>query len=160
MSLVGPDRRKRQRAGSRRPGAAAHGCFVARRVTLGLFVLPRLTRWVDKLPISQGLTAFVLVTMLLYAWAAEALGMMAAITGAFLGRIVLSSRSALHERIEALISVIAYGFFVPIFFVNVRLIANLRGARWPGPGISDGNDRGCRYQQDPGRGSGRTASWD
>jgi len=108
--------------------------FVASAVLLGLFVLPRLTRWVDKLPISQGLTAFVLVTMLLYAWAAEALGMMAAITGAFLAGLFFS-RSALHERIEALISVIAYGFFVPIFFVNVGLIANLRALGGPGLGL-------------------------
>lgn len=108
--------------------------FVVVAVLLGLFALPRLTRWVDKLPISQGLAAFVLVTMLLYAWAAEALGMMAAITGAFLAGLFFS-RSALHERIEALISVIAYGFFVPIFFVNVGLIANLRMVGGSGLGL-------------------------
>ncbi|HRI56668.1 MAG TPA: cation:proton antiporter [Anaerolineae bacterium] len=92
---------------------------------LGVLALPRLARRVDKLPVSQGLTAFVLVTLLLFAWAAEALGSMAAITGAFMAGLFLS-RSPLRERIQANIAVIAYGLFVPIFFVSVGLVANAR----------------------------------
>jgi Kef-type K+ transport system membrane component KefB len=50
---------------------------------------------------------------------------MAAITGAFLAGLVFA-RSPLKDRIEAGISPLAYGFFVPIFFVNVGLVANIR----------------------------------
>ena len=92
---------------------------------LGLFLIPRLSEIVDRLPISQGLIAFTFVTAIFYAWSSEALGGMAAITGAFLAGL-LFARSALKERIEFGIAPLAYGVFVPIFFVNVGLTANLR----------------------------------
>lgn len=97
--------------------------FVVVAALIGVLLLPRLARRVDRLPISQGLMAFTLVTLLLYSWAAEALGGMAAITGAFLAGLFFS-RSALRERIQASVSVVAYGFFVPIFFVSVGLVAD------------------------------------
>ena len=97
--------------------------FLVAASAVGVLMLPRLSRRIDKLPISQGLVAFVLVTLLLFAWAAEALGSMAAITGAFLAGLFLS-RSPLRDRIQASVSVIAYGFFVPIFFISVGLVAD------------------------------------
>ncbi len=90
---------------------------------LGLWLLPRLSHIVDRLPISQGLIAFTFVTMLLYAWASEIWGNMAAITGAFLAGL-LFTRSALKERIQSGSATIAYGIFVPIFFTHVGLSAN------------------------------------
>lgn len=97
--------------------------FVAAAALIGVLLLPRLARRVDRLPISQGLMAFTLVTLLLYSWAAEALGGMAAITGAFLAGLFFS-RSPLRDRIQSSVSVIAYGLFVPIFFVSVGLVAD------------------------------------
>ncbi|HSN77000.1 MAG TPA: cation:proton antiporter [Anaerolineae bacterium] len=97
--------------------------FLVAASAVGALALPRLSRRIDKLPISQGLVAFTLVTLLLFAWAAEALGSMAAITGAFLAGLFLS-RSPLRERIQSSVSVIAYGFFVPIFFISVGLVAD------------------------------------
>ncbi|MBN1665621.1 MAG: cation:proton antiporter [Anaerolineales bacterium] len=91
----------------------------------GFYLLPRLTRQVNTLPISQGLIAFTFVVLLLYAWSAEVLGGMASITGAFLAGLMFA-RSPLHERIENGISTLAYGVFVPIFFINVGLSANAR----------------------------------
>ncbi len=99
--------------------------YIAVFAALGLWLGPRLTRWVDDLPISQGLIAFSFVIMLLYAWSAEVLGSIAAITGAFLAGLVFA-RSPVKDRIEAGISSMAYGVFVPIFFVNVGLTANAR----------------------------------
>lgn len=92
---------------------------------VGAWLLPRLSVWVERLPISRGLIAFAFSIALLYAWAAESLGSMAAITGAFLAGLLLSS-SQVKERIESGIATIAYGVFVPIFFVNVGLQANAR----------------------------------
>jgi Kef-type K+ transport system membrane component KefB len=77
------------------------------------------------MPVSRGLLAFVFITMLVYAWTAEVIGQMAPITGAFIAGL-LFARSPLRERIEQEISGIAYGIFVPIFFVSVGLEANLR----------------------------------
>ncbi len=97
--------------------------FLVAASAVGVLALPWLSRRIDKLPISQGLVAFTLVTLLLFAWAAEALGSMAAITGAFLAGLFLS-RSPLRDRIQSSVSVIAYGFFVPIFFISVGLVAD------------------------------------
>lgn len=107
-------------------GLAAVGLVLLRMALfLGIasavgMLLPRLTRRVDHLPISQGLVAFVLITLLLYAWAAEALGSMAAITGAFMAGLFFA-RSPQREQIQAGVSVLAYGLFVPIFFIHVGL---------------------------------------
>ncbi len=99
--------------------------YVAAAIAIGVWVLPRASTWVDRLPVSKGLIAFVFVTILIYAWSAEALGSMAAITGAFLAGLMLS-RSRVKERIESGVSTLAYAVFVPIFFVNVGLSANAR----------------------------------
>ena len=92
---------------------------------LGFWLLPRLSQKVNIMPVSQGLTSFTLVIMLLYAWAAEVLGGMAAITGAFLAGLILA-RSPVKERIEGSLPVLAYGFFVPIFFIDIGLSTDVR----------------------------------
>lgn len=92
---------------------------------LGLWVLPWLAHQINRLPISKGTLAFVLVVCLLYAYAAEIFGGMAAITGAFLAGLFLG-RTQIREEIEEGISALAYAFFVPIFFVDIGLQVNLR----------------------------------
>jgi Kef-type K+ transport system membrane component KefB len=100
--------------------------FILIGMVIGIVLIPdRLVRWTSRLPISQGLISFVFAVMLLYAWSAEVLGGMAAITGAFLAGLVFG-RSPLKERIQTGISTIAYSVFVPIFFVNIGLVANAR----------------------------------
>ncbi|MFQ5398171.1 MAG: cation:proton antiporter [Anaerolineae bacterium] len=92
---------------------------------LGFWLLPRLAYWIDRLPISQGVLAFTLASSLIYAWAAEVVGGMAAITGAFLVGLFLA-RTPFKKQIESGASALAYGFFVPIFFVNIGLEVNMR----------------------------------
>jgi Kef-type K+ transport system membrane component KefB len=94
-------------------------------VWLGLRLLPRLLRTVDRLPISEGVTAFALVTILLLAWFAEYLGGMAAITGAFLAGLFFA-RTNLRYHIEERMHVLAYSWLVPVFFVSIGLEANAR----------------------------------
>jgi Kef-type K+ transport system membrane component KefB len=91
----------------------------------GLLLIPRLCKFIETLPISQGLIAFAFTTMLLYAWVAEVLGSMAMIIGAFMAGLFFA-RSPLKERIERQISPLTYGVFVPIFFVSVGLSADVR----------------------------------
>ncbi len=54
------------------------------RTGVRYYIIPQLTQPVHGLEISQGLIAFVFVTILLSGWLAELLGQMVAITGAFL----------------------------------------------------------------------------
>jgi len=99
--------------------------FLAASVAFGLWVLPRVVRLVGKLPISQGMLTLAMVVMLTYGLAAELVGQMAAITGAFIAGLMFA-RSHEKERIEQGTAALAYGLFVPIFFVSIGLSVNLR----------------------------------
>jgi Kef-type K+ transport system membrane component KefB len=106
--------------------------FLAGASVVGLFVVPRLIALVEDLPVSQALATAALVTCFVFAWASEALGGMAAITGAFMAGLFLA-RTPYAHRIEVSLSALAYGLFVPIFLVNIGLQANLRaitGSDW------------------------------
>jgi len=92
---------------------------------IGWWTFPKITRRIHSQPVSQGLIAFVFVTILLYGWFAETAGHMATITGAFLAGLWFG-RTSLKARISTGISTIAYGIFVPIFFINIGLSANAR----------------------------------
>lgn len=102
--------------------------FLVFSIVLGLRVLPWLVRSVSRLPVSQGLLTASLVIMLVYSIAADVFGGMAAITGAFLAGLMLA-RSPEKERIESGMHSLAYGLFVPIFFINIGLSTNLREFR-------------------------------
>ncbi len=92
---------------------------------LGWLVLPRVVAWVDRQPISEGLIASVVFVTLMFAWSAEVIGGLAAITGAFIAGVGLG-RSPLREKIETKMRVVTYGLLVPIFFVSIGLEANAR----------------------------------
>ena len=93
------------------------------------FILPRVLNWIAHRPSleqSYGVTAFSLIAMFLFAWSAEELGGVAAITGAFLAGVGLSqTRQRVKHSIEEAVSFIAYGFLVPVFFVGVGLKIDL-----------------------------------
>jgi Kef-type K+ transport system membrane component KefB len=99
--------------------------FLILSILFGLYGLPRLTRLISPLPISQGIVTLALILMFLYGFAAELLGGMAAITGSFLAGLMFS-RSPEKERLERGISSLAYSFFVPIFFIHIGLAVNVR----------------------------------
>jgi Kef-type K+ transport system membrane component KefB len=99
--------------------------FLVASVLFGLWALPWIIRRISHLPISQGLLTISLVIMLAYGIASEAFGGMAAITGAFLAGLMLA-RTPERERIEVGVHALAYGLFVPVFFVNIGLSINLR----------------------------------
>lgn len=88
-------------------------------------VLAPLARWADGLGVSQGLLAAVLAATFLYAWAAEYLGGVAAITGSYLAG-VLFAQTDLKRRIDEGIHPLTYSMLVPVFFVAIGLQANAR----------------------------------
>lgn len=102
--------------------------FLGLSIAFGLWVLPWLIRRIARLPISQGLLSMSIVIMFVYGFAAEFVGGMAAITGAFLAGLMLA-RCPEKERIESGTHALAYSLFVPIFFVNIGLSVNVRAFR-------------------------------
>jgi Kef-type K+ transport system membrane component KefB len=100
--------------------------FLAAATAFGLWVLPRLARWMERLAISQGSLVFAIIVLLVYGLAAELVGGMAAIIGAFLAGLMFA-RTPEKRLIEHGLTSLAYGFFVPIFFINIGLSVNLRG---------------------------------
>lgn len=99
--------------------------FLGLSVTFGLWALPWLMRRVSQLPVSQGVLTLALVVMLAYGLASELLGGMAAITGAFIAGLMMA-RSGEKERVEHGVHALAYGLFVPVFFINIGLSINAR----------------------------------
>jgi Kef-type K+ transport system membrane component KefB len=100
--------------------------FLGAAMAFGLWGLPRLVRLISRLHISQGVLALALVLMLGYGLAAELLGHMAAIIGTFLCGLMFA-RTPEKTSLEPGITALAYGLFVPIFFINIGLTVNLRG---------------------------------
>jgi Kef-type K+ transport system membrane component KefB len=99
--------------------------FLAIALVAGLWLLPRLVQWGRKLPISQPVLSLVVIALLTFAWASEALGGVAAITGAFIAGVALSN-SSLKDEIERGMRTLINAFFVPIFLVSIGLAANAR----------------------------------
>lgn len=99
--------------------------YLGLSVAFGLWMLPWLSRRVAQLEISQAGLSLALVTLFLYGLAAEIVGGMAAITGAFLAGLMFA-RTPEKERIERGARALAYSLFVPVFFVSIGLGINLR----------------------------------
>jgi len=99
--------------------------FLAVSVAFGLWGLPFLVRLIQNRSISQGITTLAIVIMLVYGVAAELLGGMAAITGAFLAGLMFA-RTPEKSKVETNFHSIAYALFVPIFFIGIGLGVDLR----------------------------------
>jgi Kef-type K+ transport system membrane component KefB len=90
----------------------------------GNWMLPRLLRYSRHIGEKESVLAMMLGLILIYAWAAESLGSVAAITGAYLLGIVVA-RYVDHEHVvHDGSAALAYSFLVPVFFVNIGLDAD------------------------------------
>jgi Kef-type K+ transport system membrane component KefB len=85
----------------------------------------RIAAWGDRLGVSQGLLATVTVIAFVYAWAAEYVGGVAAITGSYMAGVLLT-RTSFKKRIDAGVHPLTYSVLVPIFFISIGLRANGR----------------------------------
>ncbi len=92
---------------------------------LGRRYLGRLTGLVARLQVSEPVMAFVVVAVFVYAWASEHLGGVAAITGSYMAGVLFAG-TPFKERIERGIHPLTYSFFVPVFFINIGLRADVR----------------------------------
>ncbi|HKB07946.1 MAG TPA: cation:proton antiporter [Candidatus Polarisedimenticolia bacterium] len=99
--------------------------FFALAWILGRRTLGRLAAWAARLTVSEPLMALVVVVTFLYAWAAEYLGGVAAITGSYMAGVLFAQTSC-KERIDRGIHPLTYSFFVPVFLINIGLRADVR----------------------------------
>jgi Kef-type K+ transport system membrane component KefB len=102
--------------------------FIALGGLFAWFALPRIINWIHSYNAGiKGTAAFALIFALAFGWAAEALGGVAAITGAFIAGVGFSraDEEARHQIEDTSVS-IAYALLVPIFFIHVGLVTNLR----------------------------------
>ena len=81
--------------------------------------------WASRLGVSQALLSASVVIMCVYAWLAEYVGAIAAITGAYLAGVVLA-QTPFKRDIDAGIHPLTYTLFVPAFFIGIGLQANAR----------------------------------
>ncbi len=99
--------------------------FFAAAIWGGLWITRRALARASRLPVSEGLLASAAVLLLLFAWAAEALGQVAAITGAYIAG-VLVARAGYREEIEHRLRAFTYAVLVPVFFISIGLQTNAR----------------------------------
>lgn len=98
--------------------------FFAVGILLGNYIVPRLLRWAARWEGTETMFAMAIVLGLLFAFLAEAFGEVAAITGSYLMGVLIAQHQDLSHEVTEKLSVLSYGFFVPIFFVSVGLEAN------------------------------------
>ncbi len=103
--------------------------FFVVAVLLGRLFRPALGR-AGRAPVSEGLLAAALLAVLAYSWSAEALGGVAAITGAYLAG-VLVAQAGYRQEIEHRLKAFTYALLVPIFFVSIGLQTNVRALAAP-----------------------------
>lgn len=110
--------------------------FLGGAFWLGTWLLPQAVAWVEErhLPISEPVISLVVISILIFAWASEFVGGVAAITGAFIAGVALAS-SPVREKITRGIHTLAYAFFVPIFLVSIGLAADARTLTWGDIGL-------------------------
>jgi Kef-type K+ transport system membrane component KefB len=98
--------------------------FFAIGLLAGRWLTPIL-RWAVRLGVSQGVLAATLVIAFVYAWAAEYVGAVAAITGSYLAGVLIA-QTPFKDQINEGIHPLTYSMFVPVFFIGIGLQANGR----------------------------------
>jgi len=103
------------------------GIFIGVGFPIAWHVLPYIANLVSGMRVSEGDVTVAIVAALISGVAAEYIGGVAAITGAFMAGICLGrTRPDVHDDIEHGVHAISYALFVPIFFVSIGLQVNLR----------------------------------
>ncbi len=94
---------------------------------IGDKLIPVLVRWESRLHHREASLALLFGLMLIYAWSAEHLGSVAAITGAYLLGVVVARHADEGHIVHKGTAAVGYAFFIPIFFINIGLQAQAGG---------------------------------
>ncbi|WP_374019656.1 monovalent cation:proton antiporter-2 (CPA2) family protein [Paenibacillus thiaminolyticus] len=114
--------------------------FFAGAIVAGIFAVPLLMRWLAPLKVSEAVISAALIICFAFSYAAEQLGV-AGIIGAFAAGIAIS-QTDFKQEVEHRLEPIAYGIFVPVFFVSVGLEVTFAGL---------GQHIGFRHHRDDAR---------
>ena len=104
--------------------------FLPAAVLVGRWLMPRVVHRLTQWQGDDARYAVILALVLASAWAAQELGGLAAITGAYLAGVLIG-RTEMRERLSELTNFMGYAFFAPVFFVTVGMAvraADLRAA--------------------------------
>ncbi len=99
--------------------------YFAAAWSFGWKYFDKLLEKLSRVPASQALLAGTVALALFYAFLAEYIGQVAAITGSYLAG-VLVTRTRFKEKIDEGIHPLTYSVFVPIFFISIGLEADGR----------------------------------
>lgn len=99
--------------------------FFAGAIAAGIYAVPLLMRWLAPLKVSEAVISAALIICFAFSYAAEQLGV-AGIIGAFAAGIAIS-QTDFKQEVEHRLEPIAYGIFVPVFFVSVGLEVTFAG---------------------------------
>jgi Kef-type K+ transport system membrane component KefB len=94
---------------------------------IGDKIVPMVVRWEQHLHHREASLALLLGMVLVYAWSAEALGSVATITGAYLLGVVVARHANESHIVHDGTAALGYGFFIPVFFINIGLQAQAAG---------------------------------
>jgi Kef-type K+ transport system membrane component KefB len=96
-------------------------------IGLGWFLFPPIMVLTARLKMAKGTLAMAVCLVLLYGWAAEAVGGLAPIIGAFTAGICFGRvRNSIRESVQEGIQNLNYGLLVPVFFVNIGIRTDIR----------------------------------
>ncbi|WP_310550725.1 cation:proton antiporter [Paenibacillus glufosinatiresistens] len=99
--------------------------FFTVAIAAAFFVVPRVMKWIAPLKVAEAALSAALIVCLAYAWFAEWTGM-AGIIGAFAAGIAVA-QTPLRKKVDRKLSPLAYGIFVPVFFVSIGLNVTFDG---------------------------------
>ncbi len=94
--------------------------FIPMAFIIGIYLMPLVIQRILHLEEGETRTAIIIGIALMYAWAAEHWGGLAAITGAYIAGLMVA-RTELNDHATESMNRIAYAFFIPVFFVVVGL---------------------------------------
>ncbi|MBX7237709.1 MAG: cation:proton antiporter [Caldilineales bacterium] len=92
----------------------------------GRLLVGPLLRWIDRHHAKEAGFALIVALVLVYAWAAEEWGGLAAITGAYVAGVLVARLPEARSWVTEGASKVGYGLFVPVFFVSVGLATDVR----------------------------------
>lgn len=90
---------------------------------LGDCIIPRLLQWDSRFKQREGWLAMGLGMVLIYAWAAERLGGVAPITGAYIAGVLVAKHAREEHIVHVGMPALGSAFLTPIFFVSIGLAA-------------------------------------
>jgi Kef-type K+ transport system membrane component KefB len=107
--------------------------FIPAALVLGYFLSGPISERLESHFSTESQLAIVVAGALVYAWAAEEIGGVASVTGAYIAGLLIARTQLVHTVSDGL-NWVAYGFFVPVFFVGIGTQADF-GAVAEAPGL-------------------------